>query len=757
VTTRALEDTTTVEQPPDLGAGDLEGEPTEPPTRAALLVVRDSALVLVATLLPLVLLLRLWEGGLRIPFTYDGDALSVGALVQTTIDKGWIYETSRLGAPFAADARDYALGGDNLNWLVFRILAFGSQDWALVTNLFFIATFPAAALSAFFALRWLGASRWTALPAAVLFAFMPYHFARGTAHLLLASYWVVPLGIVLAVRVSRGDHPFHALRSRDRRRLVLAGFWLLICVLVGSLGTYYAVFTLLLVGSAALLGAATRRTWKPVLAGAVTGLTIAVVHGVNLLPTFLYVRAHGDNPLVTRREVFEVDTYGLRIAQLFTPVPGHRFGPLRSLSRDLLDAPSNSEPGMFLGLVASVALLAMIVSLFVRALRPPEPADAHGRDDDVRPLLAVLTLIGVLVATTGGLSWFLGLAGLRDIRGWNRMSIFIAFLVLAWLALTLDRIVTRLPARRLRVLALAVPVIVALAIADQTSHRIVPDRRDNAATYRIDRAYFADIERRLPAGAMVFQLPYVRYPESPNVVDSGDYDLMRPYLHTSKLRWSYGGIKGRESEWQQRTVVKPVPEMIADLVAAGFSGLLVDRAGYADRAAALANEITAATTSPAEPSENGRWFFFDLAPAIARYERERTPEQRANDRRAVLETPIVNTTDCYEHEVDDAGVPFRWCPDDGELLIDNYGAERPARVHLAFSSANRKPATIALRVGETERRVATDAEGHAELTLPLDLREGRTTISYESDVSSYSPPGDSRDLYLRVDDPQIAL
>src|SRR5262245_5631777 len=101
----------------------------------------DVVLVALATMLILTVVFRLWEGSVRVPFTYDGDALGMGAYTENMIEKGWIYQGDRPGAPFGMDARDYPMGGDNLNWLGMRVLAFGTGDWALVDNLFFLLTF----------------------------------------------------------------------------------------------------------------------------------------------------------------------------------------------------------------------------------------------------------------------------------------------------------------------------------------------------------------------------------------------------------------------------------------------------------------------------------------------------------------------------------------------------------------------------------------------------------------------------------------
>ena len=165
-------------------------------------MLRDLAIVCVATLIPLIVVLRLWDGSLRDPFTYFGDANFYGGVAQNIIEKGWYQHTNRLGAPLGQQLYDFPLEGDNFWYLIMRFLALFTTDWVLLINVFFILGFFASAVSAFFSLRWLGTRRVTATVAAVLFAFAPYHFIRGVSHLLYASYAVVPIGVVFAVRVA---------------------------------------------------------------------------------------------------------------------------------------------------------------------------------------------------------------------------------------------------------------------------------------------------------------------------------------------------------------------------------------------------------------------------------------------------------------------------------------------------------------------------------------------------------------------------
>ena len=77
---------------------------------------------------------------------------------------------------------------------------------------------------------------------------------------------------------------------------------------------------------------------------------------------------------------------------------------------------------------------------------------------------------------------------------------------------------------------------------------------------------------------MIFMLPVVECPEGERVRKATDYENFRPYLYSTRLRFSYGSDKGRPREAWQRRVEALEPEAMADaLERVGFAGLLVNR------------------------------------------------------------------------------------------------------------------------------------------------------------------------------------
>ena len=119
----------------------------------------------------------------------------------------------------------------------------------------------------------------------------------------------------------------------------------------------------------------------------------------------------------------------------------------------------------------------------------------------------------------------------------------------------------------------------------------------------------------MPAGAAIFQLPYLSFPENGPLCQIGDYEPVRGYLHSKALRWSYGAIKGRKADaWQRTVATLPVADMVQNLTTAGFQGIYIDRRGYEDKGASLERDLAELLGRTPLSGSNGRLSFFDIRP-----------------------------------------------------------------------------------------------------------------------------------------------
>ena len=577
------------------------------------------ALTAVLSLLLAAAVLGLWDADLAVPFQYSYDGNLNQMLVKSVLENGWYQQNPDLAAPYGMELYDFpVVAGDNLSILIVKFLGLFSSDSATVMNLFYLVTFPLIALSAYLAMRLLGLQRRTSVVCAVLYSLLPYRFERGEVHLWLAAYYAVPLGAFMALALLM-DVPLFTRRERGRGVLRWASprslLVLAACAVVASAQVYFAVFTVVLVACAALLAVLTRRDMTPAVGAAVVIAAIGAVTLIHHLPTVLYRAEHGNNPVI-ERIAEDTERFGLKVARLVVPVRGHRVGPLADLSRRYseVDHIQLSEgPSQALGLAGTIGFVWLIwlaLSATLGAGRaPPGPLPRA---------LATMTLVAVLVGTIGGVSSLIGHLVTAEIRSWARIVVFVAFFSLVGLGLLLERF----PRVRTGSIGLAVLAgVLVLGVLDQTNKRYIPDYQDVAAHYSNEDAFVNEIESRLPSGAALFQLPYIPFPEpqpTGPVTSLGPYDMARGYLHSSRLKWSYGTIKGRQRDWQGRLVALPLSLVLPALVAVGFQGVYVDRAGYEDYGDRVVGDLRQALGIDPLSSPRERFEFFDLRPYAAR-------------------------------------------------------------------------------------------------------------------------------------------
>ena len=168
--------------------------------------------------------------------------------------------------------------------------------------------------------------------------------------------------------------------------------------------------------------------------------------------------------------------------------------------------------------------------------RPPATPRARSRPGAIAWILAY--------AVVGGLNGLLGLAGFVWLRATNRTSIWILAVVLLWGATAISRAAWT---RRRRRSVVAAALLAALTLVDQLPPRTPPQAiRERGAVLASDAVFTRSLEAALPAGAMLFQLPVVDFPEGQPVRGASlDYEHLRLYLHSTQLHFSYGSRASR--------------------------------------------------------------------------------------------------------------------------------------------------------------------------------------------------------------------
>lgn len=569
--------------------------------------------------------LQLWKADLSIPFGYEwrdlrtaghaldpigsGDTLLFCAMTKGMEENGWFLHNRFIGMPTGLELYDYPFG-DNLHFLILKLLSLVTPNYAVTFNLFFLLTFPFTTLTALWTLRQVGITTPAAISISILYTFLPYHFLRGEQHIFLASYYIVPLTCLIMVWVLNGEPLWQTSSNVSLILRITQKGWisLICCTLTAASGIYYALFGAILILATAIRIFDSRKPFKSLVSPIILSGFVTFALMLNLWPTIAYHFQHGPNPVATFRLPAEAETHGLKIVQLLLPVCQHRIKMFSDLAvRYFTQAPLVAENATAcLGLIGSTGFLLLLAwQLGIKR------TFAHTR---LLNDLSALNLVALLVATIGGFGSFFAFVVSPILRCYNRMSIYIAFYSLLAVALVLDAILRRTKVPRVLSPLMQIGIVTLttiMGLADQTSGAFEPLYMESAASFENDREFISRLEASVPVNAMIFQLPYVPFPAGVSV---GDYQLLRGYLHSKTLRWSYGSMKGRESDAWVRGVLslQDVRQISRTLMQYGFAGIYMDRA-YFPQNKEVEKVLKEVVDANPIASRNDRLLFFNFA------------------------------------------------------------------------------------------------------------------------------------------------
>lgn len=688
----------------------------------------------VLCLVMLCLFFKIWRADLHVPFYYIGDSLFYAMSTKGLIENGWYWQNPSLGAPGILQMYEFPTFDNGVVVVMLLISMFTSNPF-LVMNLYYLLSFPLITLTSLYVLRQFNLSYLPALFGSLLYAFLPFHFLRNQHHLVLNAYYVVPFGIMVVLWLARED-----LRPRTKKFIGAV----LICILLGSSGVYYPFFFCFLLLAGGAVGALKVHRFRPLIMAVVfTAITTATVI-INLSPAFYHQYKNGQAGAM-QRVPREAETYGLKISQLILPITVHRVNLLDRFKRyHNANSMVSENDSTSLGLIGSIGFLALLLQLIYRK---ELVAGAGGLLQD----LSALNIMSVLLTTIGGFGLLFSLYISSAIRCYNRISVYIAFFSFMTVGIGLEAIYRRVTKGR-SIICLALAFFLIIGFLDQTSLWYVPSYASNKVDFVSDAEFVNQIESSVPAGSMIFQLPYVQFPETPPINKMVDYDHFRGYVHSKNLRWSYGTIKNRDTDRAQQQVSSLPPEqLVQNLAFAGFSGLYVDRFGYQDNGAALEAELSNILQAKPLTSSNGRLLFFNLAD-YGRSLREKYSDSEWETKKELSFHPIlVDWKGGFSDLESGPAKTWRWCSSEGELRIKNT-SRLPRTIKLEMAFATGYPVldefTISGLISEQVKVNNVPSPYSKTVTVP----PGESIIRFRSAARRIDEPRDPRVLVFRIED-----
>lgn len=669
---------------------------------------------------------------------YAGDPGEIYARVRLAMDDplqpllGYSHGT-RLAAPFGADWGPYPIS-DAPTFALAGLLGRLVGPVAAV-NLLGCALVAAAALSFYLCARRL---RWRpewAAAGALLFAFSNYHL-RWLVTLSFVQTWTLPPLLLLCALVAR---PAPTLRGH-RRLLPLAaglGLWL------GLGNPYFVFFASCVIAGAVALNRLRRAPWRRLLPLAVLTTTMgtALVAGHWAFFTNKHENPAGADSF--NRGYTGAELYALKPLDLVVPPEDHRSHLLRDLGRIYAsDTALKGEP--FYNYLGAVGLAGLALLLFTALHRVARP-DAQRRV----PEAALGMLWCGLIATVGGGTAALALAGIDWFRASNRIGVFFSL----WALLALFGALHRATLPRPRWIALTLAALLGVGgWFEQTpwfDHAAA--RRRSAAAIEADRTTVATLEQAAGPQAKVFQLPFVPFPEAGRTGQLADYEHFRPLLASEHLRLSYGALRSPIS-WEAATARLAAPELVARLQEAGFGALWLDQRGYADDA--RLTELRRLGL-PEIPSARPEIVIFRLQPQVP----ARLPDLD-NPRFLPLWSAAAENPPAGQPWLLDLGgwapaerAPgrvWRWARREARVALDWQGPPREGELCFTVNSAADAPLSVRCDGREIDT-IALAGGQRREVRVPCRLESGTKHLSFSYSGRLRRLGRDSRQIGFMVE------
>lgn len=561
---------------------------------------------------------QLWRLDWQVPMLYGGDGIYwVGQVQRSYGDL-----TASLGWPFYQPPSPYEPNYDLIYDLFVAFVGLFTKDTGVVFNLYVLVIPFANALAGYAVFRMTGMRRWLAFAFGVTFGLCPYVQQRLAGHMMLAAVEFVPFSVLLCFWCAEDPafgRPGKGFLRNPRNWLALAFAW----GIANNGAAYYPYFTCFFLCVTALCLILRDRRLS---AGTPCFLTIGEIV-LWMIPDFFPMvlgMIAGVGSTLTNgvyRSPIGADIYSLRISSLLLSPNGYGWDKLARWFQRYFHLLATDEGPMYnenaygyLGIVGVIAFLALLALLFRnhdwRAGREAVP-----RLSDRLWLLGRLNVAALLLASIASFGGLIGIF-LRFIRGYNRISPYIAFFALLAAGLWAEWFLRNHRGRGKALFTAVLAVVLAYSYWEQQG-LFNPKYEEVQTTWYQDAAFMEEVEQAAGEDAVVFQLPYMKNFENGSLNNMWDYTLLRGPLHSDTLRFSYGAGYGTENDvWYKDTSELEPEAMVAELRAQGVAGIYLDLDGYAaeDQQQTLQDLVAAAGCSEADvlAHESGMIYYIPL-------------------------------------------------------------------------------------------------------------------------------------------------
>ena len=520
---------------------------------------------------------------ISMPISYQGDSLYYANLIRNA-QQGSAFKSPVLGGPAG---QQYNLSAYGFEWMQAHFVALFAAEtegpW-LALNRFTIFAYFMTALVSYFSLRWLAFSRLLSLLGGIAFALVPTHLNLNAP--FYQNLVTIPPMLTLLILLAKGKTFREALNADvvehnsvwyKRGLLILAFF--LFAVASASTTTYYSIlltFLFLSVGFLFLFRQNFRSRGRRII---VLGCLNGSIPFFSILPIYLQRIQRGlgiSEPSTSDRRAFASYANGGDLWSFFSlnrggfveslalksSEPYKKFSAEYWSSHINNNAEYNSYP---IGFIFIGTLL--LSSFFLLRISSTKQIIGHSTvAKEELQILLFLLLVTSFWFVRGGLGTLFSFVS-PTIRGYSRYSIFISFLVLVLLLTLISA--KKYGERIIPILGISLLLLSLIDHASATPRitqddfevhvmQVKPKALNSQLTANPNGLYIQSLgvmgtkrlnkiaDDLLPRGCTVLALPLVTFPTDfkIGITSTYSYELLKPGLEQTKIKWSSGGIQG---------------------------------------------------------------------------------------------------------------------------------------------------------------------------------------------------------------------
>ena len=528
-------------------------------------------------------------------YSFQGDGTLLSAIIKGIQENGiiGIWFNERIGSPEVAALIDFPAQDILMTIIIWFIAAFTTST-SKIAYVYIILTFLLDALSMSLLLRKMKISYVVSFVVSILFSAVPFHFFRYLGHAVLSNYMSFAITMFLAFEIL-------GIFDETNKKWKI---W--VCSFLLGLGYgYYYAFGLIILSIAYFIKFVNLENKKEIIHKIWIFFSVFVAICISLLPKIAYSILYGSNLLAGKRSFVEQEIYGLKIIQLLLPPSYSRFSKFRELNYEYSSqAPLvNENATASLGIVASVGFLILCITfLYSFSYRKQR----EKKDWLMIDFLSLSTLTLILMGSIGGFGEIFNYLVTAQIRCYNRSSVYIAGISFIFIAFLLDKL-----RNKMKWVSYLVSGFILVAGGIDQVHIYADNWQENTIYMQsISNDFFSKAAESRSKGARVYQLPYLDFPE---VSSTYDYKHFIGYLFTDTLKWSYGGVKGRNVKAGELNIDQGMSyRFLAAIKDAGFEAVYIDLDGYEDggnQALLFYNQLGVKPLI----SDDGKLYLFDIS------------------------------------------------------------------------------------------------------------------------------------------------